>query len=608
MTIHLSHPALAPARRPACSALLAAARALARWIAARSARWSPLGLRDRARRRLRHRRRAGCSTSPTRCGSRRSASTTSSASTGSTSCLLLTTACCSPAPRCGRRCARAGRAPGLYAFHIGLAESGVLGAFLAQDLALFVVFFDLMLVPFYFLTSVVGRPESAGRRSLKLVIYTLVGSLLMLAGAVATGVLAAQGRRAHHVRAQRPARRPRSARLAGVDLPRLRARVPDQDAGVPVPRLDARRLPQMPLAGARGLLRRALEGRRLRLPADRAAAVPDAAAHFQELMLLVALASILYGSAMAFTTTNARLILGYSSVAQLGFIVLGIFALDARGRQGALLQTVNHGLVVAPLFFIVALLAARAGGSEDMRDMGGIAFRAPVLAALFLVVALATLAMPGSSNFVGEFLILLGVFQAKLAIAIIASAGVVLAAVYALRLYIRAMHNRVGPHVELARADRCATALVLVPLVLVDPRARALPAVRAEARRAARSRGSLAAAKLVADAAAGRRATPPPAEEAHADDARCSPPLAPRPRTSTGRRCRRSSRCSAARSSCCWPACCAPRVVRQQARPGPHASSRSARRSGCAIWQWDERRRRSSRARCAIDKLTLLSR
>src|SRR6201985_3756139 len=106
---------------------------------------------------------------------------------------------------------------------------------------------------------------------------------------------------------------------------------------------------------------------------------------------------------------------------------------------------VNHGLVTAPLFFVVAALALRAGGSEKLRDMGGIAFRAPVLAALFLIVALATLAIPGSSNFVGEFLILLGVFKAKLAIAIVAFTGVVLASVYALRLFIRTMHNRVGP-------------------------------------------------------------------------------------------------------------------------------------------------------------------
>jgi NADH-quinone oxidoreductase subunit M len=193
---------------------------------------------------------------------------------------------------------------------------------------------------------------------------------------------------------------------------------------------------------------------------------PQGAAHFQTLMLIVALVSILYGSAVAFTQTDARLIAGYSSVAQLGFITLGIFALNPQGAQGALLQMVNHGLVVAPLLFIVAVLSRRAGGSEDVRDMGGIAFRAPVLASVFLIVSLATLAMPGSSNFVGEFLILLGVFQAKLVIAIIAFTGVVMASVYALRLFIRAMHNRVGAGVD-SREISVRDGLVLVPLVAV---------------------------------------------------------------------------------------------------------------------------------------------
>ena len=114
---------------------------------------------------------------------------------------------------------------------------------------------------------------------------------------------------------------------------------------------------------------------------------------------------------------------GYSSIAQLGFITLGIFSLRPEGAQGAVLQMVNHGLVVAPLFFIIALLAARAGGTDDLRRMGGLAFRAPVLAALFLIVALATLAMPGSANFVGEFLILTGVLKAKIVYAIVAGVG-----------------------------------------------------------------------------------------------------------------------------------------------------------------------------------------
>jgi NADH-quinone oxidoreductase subunit M len=169
---------------------------------------------------------------------------------------------------------------------------------------------------------------------------------------------------------------------------------------------------------------------------------------------------------MAFTQTNARLILGYSSMAQLGFITLGVFAVDraAAGAAGALLQAVNHGLVVAPMFFVVALLAERTAGSEDIRDMGGIAFRAPVLAGLFLVATLATLAMPGSANFVGEFYILLGTFNSKMTFAFIASLGVVLASVYALRMYIRTMHNRTGPAVtsfEMSLRD----GLVLVPLI-----------------------------------------------------------------------------------------------------------------------------------------------
>ncbi len=178
---------------------------------------------------------------------------------------------------------------------------------------------------------------------------------------------------------------------------------------------------------------------------------PQAAAHFQTLMLLIALASILYGSVVAFTQTDARLIAGYSSVAQLGFITLGIFSLNPQGAQGALLQMVNHGLVVAPLLFIIALLAQRAGGSEDIRRDGR--DRLPCAGARDgLPDRRAGHAGDARArrNFVGEFLILLGVFKAKLVIAIIAFTGVVLASVYALRLFIRAMHNRVGSGVRVA--------------------------------------------------------------------------------------------------------------------------------------------------------------
>jgi NADH-quinone oxidoreductase subunit M len=357
--------------------------------------------------------------------------------------------------------------PCLFYFHMMLAESAVLGTFLAQDLALFVAFFDLMLIPFYFLIGGWGGGPDRVKATIKLVIYTLVGSLLMLAAAIATGVLAAQQNGGHVTFVLSELQ---GLPLSGgsqewiflffaaaflVKMPAfpLHGWMPDGYRAMPIEVLMVFS-GVLSKVGAYGFLA-------IVLPL-----FPQAAAHFQVLMLVIALLSILYGSAMAFTQTNARLIAGYSSVAQLGFITLGIFALNPQGAQGALLQMVNHGLVVAPIFFIVALLAARAGGSEDIREMGGIAFRAPLLATVFLVVALATLAIPGSANFVGEFLILLGVFKAKLAIAVIAFSGVVMASVYALRLFIRAMHNRVGGDVrsrELTRLD----ALVLMPLLAV---------------------------------------------------------------------------------------------------------------------------------------------
>ncbi|HEV3048421.1 MAG TPA: NADH-quinone oxidoreductase subunit M [Solirubrobacteraceae bacterium] len=357
--------------------------------------------------------------------------------------------------------------PRLYYFHFMLAESAVLGAFLAQDLALFVAFFDLMLVPFYFLIGGWGQGPDRTRATIRLVIYTLVGSLLMLAAAIATGVLAAQQGGGHITFVLSALQKlPLStgsqewiflffAAAFLVKMPAfpLHGWMPDGYRAMPIEVL-------MVFSGV--LSKVAAYGfLAIVLPL-----FPQATAHFQTLMLVIGLVSIVYGSAQAFSQTNARLILGYSSVAQLGFITIGIFALNPQGAQGALLQMVNHGLVMGPILFIVALLGRRAGGSEDIREMGGIAFRAPVLASLALIVTLATLAMPGSSNFVGEFLILLGLFKAKLVFAIIAFSGVVMASVYALRLFIRAMHNRVGERVS-SREISPRDALVLVPLVLV---------------------------------------------------------------------------------------------------------------------------------------------
>ena len=356
--------------------------------------------------------------------------------------------------------------PQLFYLMMLLGETATLGAFLAQDLLLFVLFFDLMLVPFYFLFGAWGRDRaggpSASAATLKMIVYTLIGSLLMLVAAIATAILAADGGPISFSIAEL-AREPlaegsqhwifwffAAAFLVKMPAFLLHGWMPDAYRAAPLPVL-AVFSGVLAKVGAYGFLRVVLP------------VFPDASVQFQEVMLVIALASILYGSVMAFTQTDVRLIAGYSSVAQLGFITAGIFALRADGADGAVLQMVNHGLVVAPLFIIVAILAERSG-SEDIREMGGMAMRAPVLSALFLIVTLATLAMPGSANFIGEFYILNGLFNAKIVFAFVAISGVAMSAYYALRLYQRTMHNRKPDGIE-SREIGWRDGLVLAPLV-----------------------------------------------------------------------------------------------------------------------------------------------
>jgi NADH-quinone oxidoreductase subunit M len=357
----------------------------------------------------------------------------------------------------------------LFYFLMLVAETATLGSFLSQDLLLFVLFFDLMLIPFYFLFGMWGkdrRPEggpSAPAATLKMIVYTLIGSLLMLVAAIATAIISAKG---HPITFSIQAIQEQGLPLGSqrwifwffaaaflVKMPAFLVHgwMPDAYRAAPLPVL-AVFSGVLAKVGAYGFLRVVLP------------LFPAATVEFQEIVLVIALASILYGSVMAFTQTNIRLIAGYSSVAQLGFITAGIFALRADGSDGAILQMVNHGLVVAPIFIVAALLVERTG-TEDIREMGGLAFRAPVFAALFLIVTLATLAMPGSANFIGEFYILNGLFQAKIVFAIVAISGVAMSAYYALRLYQRTMHNRKPDGIE-SREIGFRDGIILAPLVL----------------------------------------------------------------------------------------------------------------------------------------------
>ncbi|HEX2415030.1 MAG TPA: NADH-quinone oxidoreductase subunit M [Thermoleophilaceae bacterium] len=353
--------------------------------------------------------------------------------------------------------------PRLFFLYMALGETAVLGAFLAQDLALFIIFFDLMLVPFYFLIGGWGTGDRV-RATTMFVIYTLAGSLLMLAAAIALGVLSTPdgGELSFSLAVLEARSVPEGTQhwivllfalafFVKAPLFPLHGWVPAtyRSTSIPVLALLSAVLSKV---GVYGFLR-------IVLPV-----MPEGSQHWQELFIILAVFSILYGSILAFSQDNVRMVVAYSSIAQLGFIVLGIFALDDKGAQGAVFQMLNHGLVVVPLFLILGVIAARAEGSQSLSQLGGMAMRAPVLAALFLIVTFATLAMPGSANFVGELLVLFGSFEDKLVYGLVASMGVILAAVYMIRLFQRTMHGRKGSRVE-SREVGGAELAAIVPLV-----------------------------------------------------------------------------------------------------------------------------------------------
>ncbi|CAB4944155.1 unannotated protein [freshwater metagenome] len=351
--------------------------------------------------------------------------------------------------------------------HLGIAQSAVLGALLAQDLILFVAFFDLMLIPFFFLTAQFGNGDRVPA-TIKMIVYTLVGSLLMLVAAIAVGVLATP-----------------SGESVSYNLAEIAQRgVPEGSQGWLFACFAAAFLVKMPAFPIHGWLADGYRAMPLPILAVFSGVLskiavygflqvaipllPQGTADLRWIVLIMAVVSILYASTLAFTTFNARLVLAYSSIAQLGFITLGVLSLRPDAASGSLLQSVNHGVAVFGAFLAVAILSRRAGGSEDLRDFGGAATKAPIFAVFFVIVSYAVLAMPGTANFVGEFLILRGAWEgAAPALAIVASIGVALAAVYALRLFIRSSHNRVAPTLEPREGSRVELALMAVPVLLI---------------------------------------------------------------------------------------------------------------------------------------------
>jgi len=191
---------------------------------------------------------------------------------------------------------------------------------------------------------------------------------------------------------------------------------------------------------------------------------PDASLRFAPYVLALAIVGILYGALVAIGQRDLKRLVSYTSVAHFGFIALGVFALTSQGGAGAVLYMVNHGLSTGALFLVVGILAGR-GRSRDMRTYGGVAKVAPLLAGAFLVAGLSSLALPGLNSFVSEFLVLVGTFTRYRVAAVLATLGIVLAALYILLAYQRTMHGSLREGNERIRDLSTREAWVLAPVL-----------------------------------------------------------------------------------------------------------------------------------------------
>ncbi|MGH2748035.1 MAG: NADH-quinone oxidoreductase subunit M [Actinomycetota bacterium] len=317
-------------------------------------------------------------------------------------------------------------------------ETGMLGVFASLDLFLFYLFWEVTLVPMYFLIGMWGY----GRRvyaAMKFFLFTLAGSLLMLV-AILSLYLAGPGDPTFDYRellgtelsldTQRLLFLGFFASFA-VKVPLVPLHTWLPDAHTEAPTAGSVMLAAVLLKmGAYGLIRFGIP------------LFPDAARELVPVILFLAVVGIVYGALVAAMQRDLKRLVAYSSVAHLGFVVLGLFVGTIEGMSGGILQMVNHGLSTGALFMLVGILYDRRH-TRAIADFGGLAGSMPVFAGVFLVVALSSLGLPGLNGFVGEFLILVGTFLAYEWWVVPAAFGIVLAAIYLLWAYQRVFHGEV---------------------------------------------------------------------------------------------------------------------------------------------------------------------
>jgi NADH-quinone oxidoreductase subunit M len=349
-----------------------------------------------------------------------------------------------------------GRSVKTYIFFMLFLETGMLGAFVSLNVFQFYVFWEVMLIPMYFIIGIWGGPRRI-YAAVKFFLFTMFGSLLMLVAMLVVYYLSYEqtGTLGFDLVAPPGVETPSLldtvvpvtgqavwwktqywlfaafALAFAIKVPMVPFHTWLPDAHVEAPTAGSVILAGVLLKmGGYGFLRFGLT------------LFPDAAVEMTPLIVGLALVGIVYGSLVAMVQGDIKKLVAYSSVAHLGFVMLGIFAFNAQGMSGGVLQMVNHGLSTGALFLLVGMLYERRH-TRMISDFGGVARPMPVYAACFGIVTMSSIGLPMLNGFVGEFLILLGTFQVNPLAAVIATSGVVLAAAYMLWMFRRVMFGPV---------------------------------------------------------------------------------------------------------------------------------------------------------------------
>ncbi|OGF53046.1 MAG: hypothetical protein A2Z21_00130 [Candidatus Fraserbacteria bacterium RBG_16_55_9] len=347
----------------------------------------------------------------------------------------------------------------IFSIMVLLLETAVIGVFLALDLVLFYVFWETMLIPMYFLIGIWGG-ERRSYAAIKFFLYTMATSVLMLIAIIVLYFTSGMGTFDWMILQTIGLDRSvevwlfaafAAAFAVKIPLWPLHSWLPDAYSEAPTTGtilLSA----LMSKAGLYGLIRFGLT------------LFPNGAVELAPYLLTLALIGVIYGALVASAQKDLKRLIAYSSISHLGLVAIGIFAFSALATTGSVLQMVNHGVIIAALFWVVAILTERFG-KRGLEDFGGLMRGMPRLTALFLVFLLGAVALPGTSGFVGEFLILLGTFMTKYQVyAIIGASIAILTAVYMLWMAQRVFH---GPPV--GQAEKSAADLTPREIALLAP-------------------------------------------------------------------------------------------------------------------------------------------